>query len=309
MGLGFIFPGQGSQSVGMLGEMARQHEMIVETFAEASQALGYDLWKLIQEGPEEALNATEKTQPAMLAAGVGLWRVWLDRDGAAPLIMAGHSLGEYTALVCAGSLGFQDAILLVADRGRYMQEAVPRGTGAMAAVLGISDQQVAEVCEQAAQGQIVSSANFNSPAQVVIAGHMDAVARAVELAKEAGAKRAVMLPVSVPSHCALMQSAAERLFDRLQAIAINQPTIPVMHNVDVSTHSEPEAVVSALVAQLHRPVRWVEVIAKMSAAGATELIEAGPGKVLSGLCKRIDRSLVCRPVFDSTSLQVALGAS
>ncbi len=307
MPVGFVFPGQGSQSLGMLKGLGETHECVFATFSEASEELGYDLWDLVQNGPEEQLTTTERTQPAMLAAGVSVWRVWQERRGAQPVLLAGHSLGEYTALVCAGAIDFREAVALVADRGRYMQEAVAVGSGAMAAIFGLTDSQVAEACQCASQGEVVACANFNSPGQVVIAGQTGAVQRALEQAKTLGAKRAVLLPVSVASHCELMRPAAEWLFDRLQGVAISPPAIPVIHNVDLSTQTEAKAIVQALVEQLYKPVRWVEVVQKMVAEGIKTVVECGPGKVLTGLCKRIDRNLQCVAVYDTESLEPALG--
>jgi len=304
--LGMVFPGQGSQSVGMLAELASRYPVVADTFEEASDVLGYDLWALVQDGPAEELNLTDRTQPAMLAAGVGVWRVWLEQGGAIPGAMAGHSLGEYTALVCAGALELADAIGLVAERGRRMQAAVPEGTGAMAAILGLEDASVAAVCEQAAEGRVVTPVNFNSPGQVVIAGEAGAVQRAMELAKEAGAKRAVQLPVSVPSHCALMQPAAAQFAERLRATTIRATDIPVIQNVDVVAHESPDAIRDGLVRQLYSPVQWVRTIESMAGRGVSRIIEAGPGKVLAGLCKRIDKSLLAMPVFDPDTLAKAV---
>ena len=304
--ISIVFPGQGSQSVGMLGALAESYPSVVETFAEASQALGYDLWRLVQEGPAEALNQTARTQPAMLAAGVAVWRVWQSEGAPAPRMMAGHSLGEYTALVCSGAIGFTDAVSLVADRGRFMQEAVPAGSGGMAAVLGLDDDQVRAVCSEAAQGEVVEAVNFNSPGQVVIAGAKAAVDRACELAKSAGAKRALPLPVSVPSHCALMRPAAERLSERLSKIAITSPTVPVLHNVNVETAQDADAIRQLLAAQLYSPVRWVETVLKMASDGVETLFEAGPGKVLAGLTKRIDKNLKGVGIYDPDTLKAAL---
>ncbi|MEE9157047.1 MAG: ACP S-malonyltransferase [Gammaproteobacteria bacterium] len=306
MALGIVFPGQGSQSVGMLDELGRDHPQIKETFTEASEVLGYDLWHLVIDGPADELNRTEKTQPAMLAAGVAVWRIWLKRGGQLPARVAGHSLGEYTALVCANALPFEDALILVADRGAYMQNAVPNGTGAMAAILGLDDAQVIDVCQQAAQGEVVSAANFNSPGQVVIAGHVQAVQRALQTARASGAKRAVMLAVSVPSHCELMLPAADLLAERLRNIPIERPSIPVIHNVDISIRNEPEAITQALVEQLYRPVCWVGTIQKMVHSGVDWIIECGPGKVLTGLNKRIDRHLHSLPLSNPASLAEAL---
>lgn len=306
MSTAFVFPGQGSQAIGMLKDLAQSHKRVRETFDEASAVLGYDLWRVVQQGPETKLNATEVTQPAMLAAGVAVWRVWDDEGGPTPSVMAGHSLGEYSALVCAGALAFRDAVALVADRGRFMQQAVLEGSGAMAAILGLGDAQVADVCQRAAQDQVVSCANYNSPGQVVIAGHAEAVQRAVELAAHAGAKRAVLLPVSVPSHCALMLPAAEQLRERLKKLRLRRPAVPVIHNVDVATHEDPAGIAAALVEQLHRPVRWTDVVRRITDEGIETVLECGPGKVLTGLCKRIDKTLNCAAVYDPATLDSAL---
>ena len=304
--IAFVFPGQGSQSVGMLGELADKYPLVTETFEEASEALGFDLWKLVSEGPESELNQTQNTQPALLAAGVSVWRVWEQQGAASPVMMAGHSLGEYSALVSAGALAFGDGIRLVAERGRLMQEAVPGGTGAMAAILGLEDQAVIDVCAASAADQVVEAVNFNSPGQVVIAGHKDAVARAVEAAKAAGAKRAVELPVSVPSHCALMRPAAERLAEQLKETAVSAPVIPVLHNVSVSVESDPDMIRQRLVEQLYSPVRWVETIQAMKREGVVHIVEAGPGKVLTGLMRRIDRELDASALFDPQGIEQLL---
>jgi len=308
MSFAFIFPGQGSQSVGMLADLAAQHAPVAETFTEASEALGYDLWKIVQEGPAEELNQTHITQPAMLAAGIAVYRVWQAQAGAQPVAMAGHSLGEYTALVAAGSLSLADAVSLVADRGRYMQEAVPAGVGAMAAILGLDDAKVIEVCEQAAQGEVVSAVNFNSPGQVVVAGHKAAVERAVELAKAAGAKRALVLPVSVPSHCSLMLPAASMLAERMAGIEFRVPAISVYNNVDVAAESDADVIRTALKRQLFSPVRWVETIQALSGLGIDNVVECGPGKVLAGLNKRINKGMGTQVTQDADSLAKALGA-
>ncbi len=308
MSTGIVFPGQGSQSVGMLKELAAAFAGVEQTFAEASEALGEDLWAIVQDGPAEKLNSTEITQPAMLAAGIAVWRVWQVQGGPQPAVMAGHSLGEYSALVAAGSLAFDHAVRLVAERGRLMQEAVPAGTGAMAAILGLDDEAVIQVCADAAEGEVVEAVNFNSPGQVVVAGHKSAVERAVALASERGAKRAVMLPVSVPSHCALMKPAAERLAEILEDIPVQAPTIPVINNVDVEMPTDPDAIRDALVRQLDHPVRWVETIRRMQAEGVDTLIESGPGKVLVGLNKRIERRMPALPVYDPDTLAAALEA-
>jgi len=309
MTIACVFPGQGSQSVGMLAELAAAYPEVGETFDAASEALSYDLWQLIQQGPESELNRTDKTQPAMLAAGVAVWRVWQKRRGTAPAFLAGHSLGEYTALVCAGSLELQQAVRLVAMRGKYMQEAVPAGQGAMAAILGLADEQVIAACAQASQGEVASAVNFNSPGQIVIAGHSNAVTRAVDIAKQLGAKRAVILPVSVPSHCKLMAPAAERLADYLQDVEIKRPRIPVFNNVDAACGETPDAIRDALVRQLVSPVRWVEIIQALARNGVRAVVECGPGKVLAGLNKRIDREMAALPVQDSASLDEALAGT
>lgn len=306
--LAIVFPGQGSQSVGMLAELAAEHSQVIDTFEQASDVLGYDLWQLVQDGPADELNETDKTQPAMLAAGVAVWRLWQAGGGAEPVLMAGHSLGEYTALVCAGALDYQDAVSLVAERGRCMQSAVPVGTGAMAALLGLDDAAVLAVCEQAAEGEVVSAVNFNSPGQVVIAGQTEAVQRAMALAKESGAKRAVQLPVSVPSHCALMQPAAEAFASHLDAASITTPSIRVMQNVDALLHDDPGRIRENLNKQLYSPVQWVRSVQAMHEQGVSRIVEAGPGKVLTGLCKRIDKSITAAAVFDQESLVAALQA-
>jgi len=284
--LAFVFPGQGSQSVGMLTEMAESYPEIKATFAQASEVLGFDLWALVTDGPVEELNQTHNTQPAMLAAGVALWKVWCAQADVRPGYMAGHSLGEYTALVCSGVLDFADAIALVAARGRFMQEAVPEGVGAMAAVLGLTDEQVIQVCADAAQGEVCSAVNFNSPGQVVIAGNSAAIDRAMIAAKDAGAKRALKLPVSVPSHCALMQPAADKLYAKMQDISFAEPNVTLLHNVDVSAHKEAQEIRQALKQQLFMPVRWVDTVNALSEQGVGTIVEMGPGKVLMGLNKR-----------------------
>ncbi|GAW85597.1 [acyl-carrier-protein] S-malonyltransferase [Bathymodiolus platifrons methanotrophic gill symbiont] len=285
--LAFVFPGQGSQSVGMLTEMAESFPDVKDTFAQASEVLELDLWALVTDGPAEDLNQTQNTQPAMLAAGVALWKVWCAQSEVRPAYMAGHSLGEYTALVCSGVLSFADAIALVAARGRFMQEAVPDGVGAMAAVLGLTDEQVIQVCTDAAQGDVCSAVNFNSPGQVVIAGNSAAIDRAMVAAKEAGAKRALKLPVSVPSHCALMQPAADKLYTKMQDMHFAQADVTLLHNVDVTEHKDAEGIRQALKQQLFMPVRWVDTVNAIAGAGVTTIAELGPGKVLMGLNKGI----------------------
>ena len=302
----FVFPGQGSQTVGMLSELAATYPLVEATFREASDALGYDLGQLVSAGPAEELNKTWQTQPALLAASVAIYRVWQQQGGAQPTLMAGHSLGEYSALVCAGVLDFADAIKLVELRGKLMQEAVPEGTGAMQAIIGLDDASIRKACEESAQGQVVSPVNFNSPGQVVIAGNKEAVERAGAACKAAGAKRALPLPVSVPSHCALMKPAADKLAVALEEIAFNAPSVPVVNNVDVKCESDAAAIRHALVRQLYSPVRWTESVEFMASQGVTQLLEMGPGKVLTGLTKRIVDSLTAAAVNDPTSLSAAL---
>ncbi|WP_306586903.1 ACP S-malonyltransferase [Hafnia paralvei] len=301
-----VFPGQGSQTVGMLADLATQFPIVEQTFAEASDALGYDLWKLVQEGPAEELNKTWQTQPALLAASVAIYRVWQQQNGAQPAMMAGHSLGEYSALVCAGVLDFKQAIRLVELRGKLMQEAVPAGTGAMSAIIGLDNDAIAKACEESAQGEVVSPVNFNSPGQVVIAGNKDAVERAGAACKAAGAKRALPLPVSVPSHCALMKPAAEKLAVALQEVTFNAPKFAVLNNVDVKTETSPEAIRDALVRQLYSPVRWSESVEFMAGEGVEHLLEVGPGKVLTGLTKRIVDTMTAAAINDAASVSAAL---
>jgi [acyl-carrier-protein] S-malonyltransferase len=301
-----VFPGQGSQTLGMLADLAAAHPVVEETFAEASSALGYDLWQLVQQGPAEELNKTWQTQPALLAASVAIWRVWQQQNGTQPVLMAGHSLGEYSALVCAGVLDFKQAISLVELRGKLMQEAVPAGTGAMYAIIGLDNDAIAKACEESAQGQVVSPVNFNSPGQVVIAGNKEAVERAGAACKEAGAKRALPLPVSVPSHCALMKPAADKLAVALENVTFSAPQYSVVNNVDVKIETSPEAIRSALVRQLYSPVRWTESVEFMAAQGVEQLLEVGPGKVLTGLTKRIVDTLTAAAVNDTASLAAAL---
>ena len=284
--LAFVFPGQGSQSLGMLAELGAEHPLVLETFKEASEALGYDLWALTQDGPAEKLNQTDITQPAILTASIALWRLWLAEGGKQPDFVAGHSLGEYSALVAAGCLSLADAVKLVERRGRLMQEAVPAGQGAMAAILGLDDAVVIQACADAAQGDVVSAVNFNSPGQVVIAGTKAAVERAMELCKAAGAKRALPLPVSVPSHCELMRPAAERFAEAIEAIRWNDPKISLVQNVSAAVTNDLNVIKRDLLEQLYKPVRWVESVQALAAKGATQLVECGPGKVLAGLNKR-----------------------
>ena len=298
-----VFPGQGSQTVGMLAELAGDYPIVQETFKQASEVLGYDLWQLVQEGPAEELNKTWQTQPALLAASVAVYRVWQQKYPALkPEVMAGHSLGEYSALVCAGVLDFQDAVKLVELRGKLMQQAVPEGTGAMYAIIGLDNDAIINACKQAEQGEVVSAVNFNSPGQVVIAGAKAAVERAAALCKEAGAKRALPLAVSVPSHCALMKPAADQLSVSLESITLKEAGVSVLNNVDVKNEIEADAIRNALVRQLYSPVRWTETVEKMAQNGVEVLVEVGPGKVLNGLAKRIVDSLQAVSVNDVKSL-------
>lgn len=303
--LAFVFPGQGSQSLAMLADFA-EHQIVQDTFSEASEALGYNLWELIQQGPVEELNKTHITQPALLTASVALWRLWQDSSSLMPSVLAGHSLGEYSALTCAGVFSLADAVKLVEKRGEYMQASVPAGTGAMYAIIGLADDKIIQACEDAAQGEVVSAVNFNSPGQVVIAGNKAAVERAGALCKEAGAKRALPLPVSVPSHCALMKEAAEKLSEEFNNVTFNSPSLPVINNVDVESETSVDAIKSALIKQLYSPVRWTETIEAISAKGIKQVVEIGPGKVLQGLIKRIDKSVSCQSINDSATLTKAL---
>jgi [acyl-carrier-protein] S-malonyltransferase len=306
MSLAFVFPGQGSQSVGMLAELAAVRAAVRAAFEEASSGAGVDLWALAQQGPEDRLNQTEFTQPALLAASVGVFRAWIAAGGARPALLSGHSLGEYSALVCAGALPLDQAAGLVRERGRLMQDAVPAGTGAMAAVLGGEDAQIAEACAAVAGDEVVAPANFNSPGQVVIAGHAAAVDRALARLAELGVRKSVRLPVSVPSHTALMRGAAQRLAERMAGLSWSMPAVPVVQNADARAHDSLDAIRDALVRQLHLPVRWTGCVQALQAAGATRLAECGPGKVLAGLVKRIDKSLECRPLGAPSDFDAAL---
>lgn len=304
--LAFVFPGQGSQSLGMLADLANAYGEVRHAFAEASEGAGCDLWALTQQGPAEALDRTENTQPALLAASVAVWRVWQWREGPRPARMAGHSLGEYSALVCAGALSLHDAASLVAERGRLMQAAVPAGVGAMAAVLGGDDAQIAEVCAEVAQGQVVAPANYNSPGQVVIAGNAEAVDRALARLAELGTRKAIKLAVSVPSHTALMREAADQLAGRMADLEWRVPEVPVVQNADAQVFATVEDIRAALQRQLYMPVRWTECVQALAAGGATRLAECGPGKVLTGLARRIDRGLDARPLGTPADLDAAL---
>ncbi len=303
--LAFVFPGQGSQTVGMLADLSGE-SIVIDTFAEASAVLGYDLWDLVQNDDQGQLNQTHITQPALLTASVALWRLWCERGGKQPAFMAGHSLGEYSALVCAGAIAFADAVALVKARGEFMQAAVPAGTGAMAAIIGLDDDGIAAACEASAQGEVVAPVNYNSPGQVVIAGQVAAVERAMAACKEAGAKRALPLPVSVPSHCELMQPAAEQLAVQLGAIEVTMPSIPVIQNVNAQAPQNAQELVANLVAQLYQPVRWTGCVENMAQQGVELMLECGPGKVLTGLTKRINKAVAGAAINDSASVQNAL---
>ena len=304
--LAFVFPGQGSQALNMLADLASEFPSVEETFAEASHSVGVNLWALVQDGPEEALNRTENTQPALLAAGVAVWRVWQELDGPQPAVLAGHSLGEYTALVCAGALSLGEGAALVAERGRLMQAAVPPGVGAMAAILGGDDAQIAQVCAEVANGQVVSPANYNAPGQLVIAGDADAVDRALARLAELGVKKAVKLAVSVPSHCALMRDAADRLAERFESIAWQLPKYRIVQNAEAKSYDSVDDIRAALARQLYQPVRWTETVHVLAAGGVKRVAECGPGKVLTGLLKRIERALDGRAIGSPADLSQAI---
>lgn len=306
MSFAFQFPGQGSQSIGMLGELADSHSLVKACFEEAGEVLGYDLWQLVSDGPEDRLNQTEYTQPALLAAGIACWRVWQAESGPMPEFLVGHSLGEYSALVAADVLDFADGLRLVQRRGQLMQSAVPEGEGAMAALIGMDDAAVRDLCREQAGERVLQAVNFNAPGQVVIAGHSDAVQKAMEASKEQGCKMAKQLPVSVPSHSALMKEAAEQLGETLQAVPMREPRIAVLHNVDAQPRHHVEDIRQALIAQLYSPVLWTDCIGKLAGQGVTQVIECGPGRVLSGLLRRIDRSLGSGSLHDPAALQAAL---
>ena len=304
--LAFVFPGQGSQKIGMLAELAEDNPTVEATFAEASEALGYDLWDMIQNGDQEDINLTERTQPMLLASSVAIWRLWGEKGGPMPSQFAGHSLGEWSALVCAGSLDFADAVKIVRSRGAYMQQAVPVGEGAMAAILGIADDIIIAACDSARESGVVNAVNFNAPGQVVIAGSTAGVDRAITICKEAGAKRAMALPVSAPFHTSLMRPAAEQLAELVQATSFVSPTIPVIHNVTAQTEADPKIIKSLMLEQIYKPVMWVDCILALKAAGAEQFVECGPGRVLNGLTKRIDRDLTSFSSDDAASLDNAL---
>lgn len=302
----FVFPGQGSQKIGMLAELAAEYPTVEKTFGEASEVLGYDLWALVQKASQEEINLTERTQPLLLTASVAVWRVWCEKNGKQPAFMAGHSLGEWSALVCAGVVQFKDAVKLVQQRGKFMQEAVPPGQGAMAAIIGLDDDAIIDACKKAQQGEVVSAVNFNSPGQVVIAGTAAAVERASALCKEAGAKRALPLPVSAPFHTSLMQSAADRLAEQINATEFSSPLIPVIHNVTAQSETSAEKIKALMIEQIFSPVRWVECVNTLVASGVTQTIECGPGKVLSGLNKRIHADLQTSSIEKPEELAVLL---
>src|SRR5690606_30748495 len=304
--IAFVFPGQGSQKIGMLAELSARFPLVQATFAEASGVLGYDLWDLVQNGTQEEINQTERTQPLLLTASIAVWRVWQQQAGTQPGYMAGHSLGEWSALVCAGVVAFSDAVKLVQQRGKFMQEAVPAGQGAMAAIIGLEDDKILAACKAAEQSEVVSSVNFNSPGQVVIAGNVAAVERPSALCKEAGAKRALLLPVSAPFHTSLMRPAAERLAEQIEATTFNSPEIPVVHNVTAQLESDPGKIRALMTEQIFSAVRWVDCVNTLSDLGVTTTLECGPGKVLSGLNKRINKELATLSIETPDELQAAL---
>lgn len=307
-GLAFVFPGQGSQKIGMLAELAAEYDVVTQVFAEASEVLGYDLWDRVQNGEQEAINMTECTQPLLLTASVAIWRVWQEKGGAVPAFMSGHSLGEWSALVCAGVVSFKDAVLLVQQRGKFMQEAVPAGLGAMAAIIGLDDDKIVSICAESEQGECVAAVNFNSPGQVVIAGSVAAVERAMAACKDAGAKRALPLPVSAPFHTEMMRPAAERLSAQVQAVEFSAPAIPVIHNVTAQVESDPAAIKALMIEQIYSPVQWTGCVKTLAASGVEVLVECGPGKVLSGLAKRISKELMAMPTEAPADIDKALAA-
>lgn len=306
--LAFVFPGQGSQKIGMLSELSEKYATVQDTFAEASDVLHYDLWNMVQKGSQKDITLTERTQPLLLTASVAVWRIWQQEGGARPALMAGHSLGEWSALVCSGVVAFEDAVRLVRNRGAYMQEAVPRGEGAMAAILGLDDDLIKEICAKACEGQEVSAVNFNSPGQVVIAGNSAAVERAIERCKAAGAKRAMPLPVSAPFHTGLMKPAADRLATEILATQFSAPEVLIVHNVNAKTESDPERIKHLMIEQIFKPVQWVECVNTLVLSGIDTVVECGAGKVLSGLCKRIAPSLTAYATEDSDNLTKSLAA-
>ncbi|MDB4542275.1 ACP S-malonyltransferase [Pseudomonadales bacterium] len=307
--LAFVFPGQGSQSVGMLAPLADEYSSIQQLFSRASDVLGYDLWALAQSGPQEQLNLTEQTQPLLLTSSVAIWQVWQSLGGSVPALMAGHSLGEYSALVCSGVIDFDAAVSLVRDRGKFMQQAVPQGVGAMSAVLGLDDEVIVSICQDVSvDGNVVEAVNFNSPGQVVVAGSADAVSKAADLLKEAGAKRVAPLPVSAPFHTSLMKPAAEQLAVAIAKVEFHAPTIPIVHNVHASIESDPGKIRQLMVEQTASPVRWTQSIEFMVARGVERVVECGPGKVLSGLCRRIHKPLSASAIETPGALQTTLAS-
>ena len=304
--LAFVFPGQGSQKIGMLAELADLNPTVEATFSEASDALDYDLWQMIQQGEQEEINLTERTQPMLLTSSVAIWRLWNEKGGPGPAQMAGHSLGEWSALVCAGAVGFADAVKIVRARGAHMQQAVPLGEGAMAAILGLADDTIVAACDSAREDGVVDAVNFNAPGQVVIAGTAAAVDRAIAICKEAGAKRAMALPVSAPFHTSLMQPAAEQLAALVESTPFSSPAIPVIHNVTATPESDASRIKSLMLEQIYKPVLWVDCVQALKAAGTEYFVECGPGRVLNGLTKRIDRDLKSFSTDDVASLDNAL---
>ncbi len=304
--LAFVFPGQGSQKIGMLAGLAAQYPVVEETFNEASEVLDYDIWKLVQQGAQEDINLTERTQPILLASSVAIWRLWNARAGQQPLQMAGHSLGEWSALVCSGVVDFSDGLRIVRARGQYMQRAVPVGEGAMAAIIGLEDKAVMEACATAAEAKVVDAVNFNAPGQVVIAGSTAAVQRAIENCKNAGAKRALPLPVSAPFHTSLMKPAADKLSEIVNSVTFKAPKVPIVHNVHAQTEADPAKIRSLMLEQIYSPVRWVDCVKRLQLNGVTALVECGPGRVLNGLAKRIDRDLLAMATEDVADFDAAL---
>ena len=304
--LAFVFPGQGSQKIGMLAELAEQNPIIEQTFNEASEVLGYDMWQLIQQGAQEEINLTQRTQPILLTCSVAIWRLWNEKQGASPSQMAGHSLGEWSALVCSNVIDFADGLKIVEARGKYMQQAVPVGQGAMAAIIGLDDQAILEACIEANDLGVVDAVNFNAPGQVVIAGSNEAVERAMEICKDAGAKRALPLPVSAPFHTSLMKPAADNLADMVNAVKFRSPEVPIMHNVHAQNEQDPQAIKALMLEQIYSPVKWVDCVKQLKQSGVSTLVECGPGKVLSGLAKRIDRELTAVATESAADFDAAL---
>ena len=304
--LAFVFPGQGSQKIGMFADLAEACSEIVETFSEASEVLGYDMWKMVQEGTQDEINLTERTQPILLTCSFAIWRVWLVKNGLIPSLMAGHSLGEWSALVCSDTVKFSDALRIVQARGQYMQKAVPVGEGAMAAIIGLDDQDIIDACQNSSEKGVVDAVNFNAPGQVVIAGSSSAVDRAIELCKQAGAKRALPLPVSAPFHTSLMQPAAEQLSELVNSVTFNVPTVPVVHNVHAKTESQTDKIKALMLEQIYKPVKWVDCVKALKSDAISTIVECGPGKVLSGLNKRIDPDILSLTTDNQTSFEATL---